>query len=113
MTKLELRASKSALEVERNKLNEKLTNIRDRKIIAGEKLQGLRNEEFQHLEGIKALTASESNKIAKKVLNDKIVQVRIDIEDAQKAWETVNNEFLGMEGKVKNLEKAIKELSTA
>lgn len=113
MTKVEFRASKAALEAERNKLNEKLISIRDRRTITGEKMQNLRAEEYQHLEAIKALPSSEVFKLAKKVLNDKIVQVRIAIEEIQKEWEAVQTEFIGMEGKVSNLDKAVKELATA
>lgn len=113
MTKIELRSSKQALEKERNKLNEQLTHMRDRRIIQAEKLAALRSEEFSHSEARKTLGNKESSKPALKVLGDQITQVRILIETTQKELEVIDKDYIVLESKIKALDGSIKELSQA
>lgn len=113
MARQELRKPIDTLLNEKNKLDGKLTNIKDRYDRFQEELQKLRYEQHSYREGKETLQNSNQNKPARRVFDAQIVECQKRIDEVMKELDTVEKERVVQSSHLKAIEKSIKELQNA
>lgn len=113
MAKQELRISVQKLLEEKASLEKQIITIRDKKNGAAEQLAKLRQDQFSYREAKQTLASKDVNKHAKMVLDKQITECQLKIDPIQKELELHDQEYDKVNGTLKNIANAIKELEGA
>ena len=113
MARPELRKSIDSLMQEKNKLDQQLTTLQDRYIVAQDQLRSARGDQHGAREAKEALSNSNMNKPARRVFDQDIAIAQKIIDDVLKEIDLLEKDRVVVASKVTAIAKSIKELQNS
>lgn len=113
MPRMEMRKPIDALMTEKAKIDQKLTEFKDKYELLSAKLQELRASQFHFREGKAALSNSNMNNPAKKVFDQQISTAQKEIEETLKSIDELEKDRTVWTSKGNAMLKSIKELQNS
>lgn len=110
MAKMELRKPINSLLEEKSKLDQQLTTIMDEYNVTTEKLASTRADLFSYRESKEHLSQTNLNKAARLVFDKNIAECQKQLQDISGILEKIEQRRVIVHGKIKAMEKSIKEL---
>lgn len=113
MARVEMRKPIDTLTKEKNVIELKLTELKDKFDLAQTQLQDLRNEQFAYREGKASLSNTASNNAAKRVFDEKIKEAQKKVEELSNVMNDLEKDRTVWTSKYNAITKSIKELQSA
>ena len=113
MAKIELRKAVDSLLNEKGMLDKQMTQLKDRIIVLQEGMQQYRNDENGYREAKLQLGNTASSVPARKVMDRGIAEAHKKFEDVLKEHDEAQKTYEVLNGKIKSLEKSIRDLQNA
>lgn len=110
MARMELRKPIDTLLNEKNKFDKQMTELQDKYNACGERLQTYRAEQAANREAKERLSNTQSNKIARKVLDQGIADAQVEINKIQIEIEELEKNRVVVGSRLKAIEGSIAEL---